>query len=555
LSCVQLLVRLGLKPEHITLTDSKGVVHAGRENLSDLMAPYARATDARILPDVLPGADIFLGLSAPRVFNPDWLPLLAERPIILALANPEPEILPELIIAGRPDAIFATGRSDYPNQVNNVLCFPYIFRGALDVGATQINEEMKLAAVNAIAELARVEPEETVASAYGGASLIFGRDHIIPKPFDPRLVQLVPVAVARAAIESGVATRPIDFDEYRTRLRALTHRSDRLMNPVFEAARQTRARIAYGQGADARVLRAAQTAVDERLATPILIGAWNTITDKIAELGLRLQPGRDVEIIDPRSDDSLIDRLLPAYHAIVERRGISREEAARLLRDEPTVTASMLLQAGEVDGALCGGIGDWGAQVKYVMPIIPRRANVSRGYALSGMIIGNRTLFFCDTHLNVDPSAAEIAEMTSLAVEAVRGFGVTPKVALLSHSNFGAADTPSARKMREALALIQDAKPDFVVDGEMHADAALMEPLRERLTSTSPITGAANLLIMPNLDAANISITLLAGAANALGVGPLLIGMSKPVHILVEAATARSIVNMTAFAAAAVSRN
>jgi len=555
LSCVRLLIAMGLKAENVILTDSKGVVHAEREHLSPLLAPYARKTNARTLADALPGADIFLGLSAPRVFNPDWLPLLADKPLIMALANPEPEILPELITAARPDAIYATGRSDYPNQVNNVLCFPYIFRGALDVGAVEINQEMKLAAVEAIAELARVEPEETVASAYGGASLIFGPDHIIPKPFDPRLAINVPVAVARAAMATGAASRTIDLDEYRVRLRALIHRSDRLMNPVFEAARKARARLAYGEGTDERVLRAAQTAVDEKLARPVLIGSWGRISDKIHELGLRLQPGRDVEIVDPQSDDALIERLLPSYRKIVERRGVSLSEAARMLRDIPTVTAAMLLRAGEVDGALCGGIGDWGAQVKHVMPIIPRRDDVGRAYALSGMIVGNRTLFFCDTHLNLDPSAQEIAEMTLLAAEAVRGFGIVPKVALLSHSNYGASEGPSARKMRHALQLVREQNPDFAIDGEMHGDAALGQPLREKMTTDSPLVGSANLLVMPNLDAANISITLLAGAANALGVGPLLIGMSKPIHILVEAATARSIVNMTALAAAEVARN
>jgi len=548
LACVDLLVSMGLPVENVTLTDIKGVVHAGREpDMPDNMARYARQTDARTLPEVLPGADIFLGLSAPRVFKPEWLPLLAPNPLILAMANPEPEILPEVVYETRPDAIMATGRSDYANQVNNVLCFPFIFRGALDVGASEINEAMKVAAVEAIAELARAEASEVVASAYGGAAPVFGSQYIIPKPFDPRLILQIAPAVAKAAMDSGVATRPIaDFDAYQAELELFVYRSGQLMRPVFERARKQPVKVAYAEAEDERVLRAVQTVVDEGLAHPVLVGRREIITGKIEDLGLRL--AGKVEIVDPQADKDLFAPLIADYQRLVGRRGVPPIAAERRVTGRRTVAASMLLASGYVEAALVGGSGDWWQHMKYALPIIPRRDNVSRVYAMSSLILDKGTLFFCDTHVNVDPTAEQIAECTQLAAEAVRRFGLTPKAALLSHSSFGASDSPTARKMREALALLRAQAPDLEVDGEMHADAALSQHLRDRLVADSPLKGSANLLVMPTLDAANIGLTLLSAATESLLVGPVLLGMSKPLHVLIPSVTARGIVNLTALA-------
>ena len=550
LACVDLLVAMGLKAENVTLTDIKGVVHAGREGLDERMGRYARATDARVLADVLEGCDIFMGLSAPRVLKAEWLPLLAPRPIILALANPEPEILPEAVRATRPDAIVATGRSDYPNQVNNVLCFPFIFRGALDVGATTINMAMQLAAVEAIAELARVEASEVVAAAYGGAAPVFGADYIIPKPFDPRLILQIAPAVAKAAIASGVARRPIaDFAAYRTELERFVFRSGQLMNPVFERARSVTTRIAYAEGEDERVLRAVQTLVDDGIAEPVLIGRREVIERRVAEMGLRMDLRETVRILDPVQDAAFFANMVSDYQHLVGRRGVPADAAARRMLTRPTVVAAMLLHAGEVDAAICGGAGDWWQHMLSVMPIIPRRPGVRRIYALSCLILHNGALFVCDTHMNTDPTAAEIAEMTSLAAAEVRSFGLVPKAALLSHSSFGASNSPSARKMRAALALIRAAEPELEIDGEMHADAALSGAIRDKSVPDSRLTGTANLLIMPGLDAANIAFNLLKAAADGLPVGPLLLGMAKPIHVVVQTVTARGIVNVSAIAA------
>jgi malate dehydrogenase (oxaloacetate-decarboxylating)(NADP+) len=555
LACVDLLVAMGMAVENVTITDIKGVIYKDRDaDMLPNMARYARNTDARTLGDVIEGADIFLGLSAPRVFKPEWLPLLAERPVILAMANPEPEILPELIAEQRPDAIVATGRSDYPNQVNNVLCFPYIFRGALDCGATAITPGMEIAAVEAIAALARAEPDETVARAYGGRSLLFGPGHIIPAPFDPRLATEIAPAVARAAAADGVATRPItDFDAYKRKLQVFTYRSNQLMTPVFERARTSEPqRIAYAEAEDERILRAAQIVVDERLAKPVLVGRRDVITARIAALGLRIREGEDVEIADPGADDALFAPLVPQYQALVDRKGVTPAAAERRLRSRPAVSAAMLLKAGHVDAALCGGSADWWQQTTYILPIIPRREEVTRVSAMTALIVGERTLFFCDTHMNVDPSTEEVAELAVLAARAVRSFGIVPKGALLSHSNFGAAHTRQPRKMRDALKLIRAMDPELVIDGEMHADTALSAPLRERIVGSSALgQDSANLLIFPTLDAANISLTLLTASAEGLVVGPMLLGMSKPIHVLTSAATARTVVNMTALAVAA----
>jgi len=551
LACVDLLVSMGLKIENVTLTDIKGVVRAGRgDDMEPNMARYARVSEARTLGDALPGADVFLGLSAPRVLKPEWLSLMADRPIILALANPEPEITPELARAARPDALIATGRSDYPNQVNNVLCFPFIFRGALDVGATSIDEAMKIAAVEAIAELARIEVSEVVASAYGGQAPVFGPDYFIPKPFDPRLILQVAPAVARAAMESGLARRPIaDFDAYARDLERFVFRSGQLMRPVFEAARRRPQRVVYAEGEDERVLRAVQTVIDEKLAEPILIGRREVVDRKAAELGLRLRAGAGVTVLDPEEDEAVFGPLTAAYQKLVDRRGVPPEAAERRMRTRLSVPAAMLLQSGQADAALVGGTGDWSRHLAYVLPLVRSSAEGGRAFAMSGLILQSGALFICDTHVNHEPTAEQVAEMTLLAAEEVRRFGVVPKAALLSHSSFGASASPSARKMRRALAIIRAQAPDLEVDGEMHADAALSEPLRERLVSNSPLEGAANLLIMPNLDAANIGLTLLGASAGGLQVGPMLLGLAKPLHVLVQKVTARGIVNMTALAA------
>ena len=552
LACVDLLVAMGLPAGNITLTDIKGVVHRNRgDDMPPNMARYARLTDARTLSEVLVGADVFLGLSAPNVLKAEWLPQMAEKPLILALANPDPEILPEIAKKARPDAIIATGRSDYVNQVNNVLCFPFVFRGALDVDATTINEPMKVAAVEAIAALARAEASDVVANAYGGMMSGFGRDYIIPKPFDPRLILHIAPAVARAAMESGVARRPIaDFEAYENELEKFVYRSGQLMRPVFDVARQNPRRVAYAEGEEERVLRAVQTVVDEGLAHPTLIGRRDVILDKTRRLGLRLDFNKDARILDPLGDREVFAPLTERYQRLVERKGVQPESAARWIATRHGIAAAMLLDAGEVDAALCGGLGDWTRQLTNILPIIPRQAGVTRLYSLSALILPNGALFFCDTHVNVDPTAEQIAEMTLLAAKSVRRFGLAPKAALLSHSSFGTSASPGAVKMRKALALLRAQKPDFEIDGEMHADTALSESLRARIVSNSPLTGSANLLVMPTLDAANIALTLLSAATEALLVGPLLLGVSKPVHVMVPSVTARGIVNMTALAVA-----
>jgi len=552
MACVDLLVSMGLPADHVTLTDIKGVVHAARDDVpGSELARYARTTDARLLPEVLAGADVFLGLSAPRVLKAEWLDRLAPKPIVLALANPEPEILPEAVIAARPDAIVATGRSDYPNQVNNVLCFPFVFRGALDVDACEINEAMKVAAVQAVADLACEEASEVAAAAYGGAAPKFGPDYIIPKPFDPRLLLRIAPAVAKAAMASGVARRPIaDFGAYQEELERFVFRSGQLMRPVFDIARRNLRRVAIALGEDARVLRAAQTIVAEGLAQPVLIGRRAAIEAEAEKLGLRLDLGGRIEVLDPSEDKAVFGPLVELYRDTVERRGVPAEAAEYRIMTRSSVAAALLLASGRVDAALCGGGGDWWTHMLDVLPIVPRDPGVNRVYSITGLILENDVLFIADTHVNVDPTPEQIAEMTVLAAAEVRRFGIAPQAALLSHSNFGASNSPTARKMREALRLIRARAPDLVVDGEMHADAALNEILRHRLVRGGRLTGAANLLIMPGLDAANIALTLLASATGALKVGPLLLGVSKPLHILTSDVTARGVVNMTALAAA-----
>ncbi|HKT78384.1 MAG TPA: phosphate acyltransferase, partial [Sphingobium sp.] len=554
LACVDLLVSMGLPVEHVTLTDKDGVIHSGREGMLPNMARYARETNARTLPEVLPGANIFLGLSAPGVLKPEWLPLLAPNPLIFALANPEPEIRPEVAREARPDAIVATGRSDYPNQVNNVLCFPYIFRGALDARATEINEAMKAAAAEAIAGLARLPAHDSVAQAYGGRRLTFGPDYIIPTPFDPRLIAEIAPAVAKAAMDSGVAKRTLDIDVYRRALAQQNTRSAQLMLPVFEAARGTCRRIAYGEGEDERVLRAVQDALDEGIVRPVIVARRRVLKEKLPGLGLRLEIDRDVEVVDPETDHELMGKLVEAYRAIAARKGVPAAEIIRHVYRRPTVTAAMLLRTGHVDAALVGGNSEYWGQVEHVLRIIGRRPDHSRVYALTGLILDAGALFITDTHMVPDPTPEQVAEMAIAGATELKHFGLSPRVALLSHSNFGSSHSPSARKMRTATQLVRQAAPDLQLDGEMHADAALSQTLRERLVPDSRFEGPANLLVMPNLDAANITLTALAASSSSPTVGPMLMGLAQPIHVLTPGVTARGILNLTAIAAAEVDR-
>jgi malate dehydrogenase (oxaloacetate-decarboxylating)(NADP+) len=549
LSCLDLLVGLGLPMKNIMVTDIKGVVYEGRvEEMDDNKARYAKKTQARTLAEVIPGADVFLGLSAGGVLKPEMVKTMADKPLIMALANPEPEILPPLAKAVRPDAVIATGRSDYPNQVNNVLCFPFIFRGALDVGATQINEAMKLAAVKAIADLAMAEQSEVVTAAYGEQNLRFGPEYLIPKPFDPRLIATIAPAVARAAMESGVATRPItDFDAYLESLQQFVYHSGLIMKPLFSAAKVgARRRIVYAEGEDERVLRAAQVVVDEGLARPIIIGRPAVIEKRVAQFGLRIAPGADFDIVNPEHDQRYRD-YWQEYYRLTQRRGVSQHYAKIEMRRRLTLIGAMMLHRGEADGMLCGTFGTHGLHLHYIDQVIGLRPGVGHFYAMNVLLLPKRTVFMCDTYVNYDPSAEQIAEMTLLASEEIRRFGITPKVALLSHSSFGTSDAPSAQKMRRALGLIQNVAPELEIEGEMHGDAALSAEVRTAAFPESRLKGEANLLIMPTLDAANIAFNLLKTASgDGITIGPVLLGAARPAHILTPSATVRRIVNMTA---------
>jgi malate dehydrogenase (oxaloacetate-decarboxylating)(NADP+) len=550
LACLDLLVDMGMPLDHITVTDIAGVVHSGRKELMDPRKQrYARDTKARTLAEVIEGADVFLGLSAPNVLKPDMAAKMADRPLILALANPMPEILPEAVRSVRSDAVIATGRSDYPNQVNNVLCFPFIFRGALDVGATQINEAMKFAAVGALAGLAQAEPNDLVAAAYGGQSLSFGPDYLIPRPFDPRLIVEIATAVAKAAMDSGAATRPIaDFKAYRERLNQFVFRSGLLMKPMFERARREPRRVIYAEGEDERVLRAAQAVVDDGLARPILIGRREVVAKRIERLGLRIRAGQDFELVDPQADPRYNEYWM-LYHRLMERRGVSPDIARTVVRTSNTVIAALMIKRGEADALLCGPAALYERQLQHILDVIGLKRGVQDPAALSALILPKGTFFMADTHVMPDPTAEQIADMTLLAAEAVERFGITPKVALLSHSSFGAATTPSARKMRAALGLVVAHRPDLEIEGEMHADVALSEELRLRIFPNSRLKGQANLLILPGLDAANIALNLVRVLGEGLSVGPVLIGVAEPAHILTPSVTVRGIVNMTAVAA------
>ncbi len=549
LACLDLLVDMGLPLEHITVTDIAGVVWRGRTELMDpRKARYARETKARRLGEVMAGADVFLGLSAPNVLKPEMVAAMAPKPLILALANPDPEIRPEEARAARPDAVIATGRSDYPNQVNNVLCFPFIFRGALDVGATRINEAMKIAAVRALCELAQAEPNDVVAAAYGGQNLSFGPDYLIPRPFDPRLIVEIATAVAKAAMESGVAERPIeDFKAYRERLSQFVFRSGLLMKPMFEAARRYPRRVVFAEGEDERVLRAAQVIVDDGLAKPILIGRPEVVGRRIQKLGLRIRPGEQFELVDPQSDPRYHD-YWTLYHRLMERRGVSPETARTIVRTRTTAIAALMVRRGEADALICGTGGRYQRQLRHILEVIGLKRGVRDPAAMSVLIVPRGTFFVADTYVTPNPDAEQIAATTLLAAEAVERFGILPKVALLSHSSFGSADTLSARKMRAALALVVANRPDLEVEGEMHADAALSEEIRARVFPNSRLKGQANVLVLPDLDAANIAFNLAKVLADGLAVGPILIGVAQPAHILTPSVTVRGIVNMTAVA-------
>jgi malate dehydrogenase (oxaloacetate-decarboxylating)(NADP+) len=550
LACLDMLVALGMKMSNIWVTDIAGVVYRGRKEEMDANKErYAKETDARKLADVIGEADVFLGLSAGGVLKQDMVKRMAAKPLILALANPTPEILPDEIRAVRDDAVIATGRSDYPNQVNNVLCFPFIFRGALDVGATTINEAMKLAAVNAIADLAQAEQSDIVAMAYGESGVSFGKDYLIPRPFDPRLISKVAPAVAKAAMESGVATSPItDWSQYHQRLDQFVYQSGLIMKPVFSQAKQNPKRIVYAEGEEERVLRAVQVVVDEGLAKPIIIGRPAILEKRIEKFGLRIRLGHDVECVNPEFDERYRD-YWQEYYRLTARRGVSQQYAKIEMRRRLTLIGAMMIHRGEADGMICGTFGTHSLHLHYVDQVIGRRPGANNYYAMNVLLLPKRTVFVCDTYVNENPSAEQICEMTLLAAEEIKRFGLVPKAALLSHSSFGSSNSDTAVKMRTALALLQARAPELEVDGEMHGDAALSAEAREKVFPNSRLSGEANLLIMPTLDAANISFNLLkTSAGGGITIGPILLGAAKPVHIVTPTATVRRLINMTALA-------
>ena len=551
IACMNLLVELGLQRRNIIVCDSKGVIYQGREEpMAETKAAYAIADNGmRQLTEAIVDADIFLGCSGPKVLTPEMVQGMAPNPLILALANPEPEILPPLAKAVRPDAIICTGRSDYPNQVNNVLCFPFIFRGALDVGATTINEQMKLAAVHAIAELALAEQSEVVASAYGDEELSFGPDYLIPKPFDPRLIVKIAPAVAKAAMDSGVATRPIsDFDAYREKLTEFVYKTNLFMKPVFAQARKEPKRVVLAEGEEARVLHATQELVTLGLAKPILIGRPNVIEMRLQKLGLKIEAGKDFEVVNNESDPRF-KAYWSEYHQMMKRRGVSPEQAQRAVIGNPTLIGAIMVHRGEADAMICGTIGDYQEHYEIVERVFGFRPGINVAGAMNALLLPSGNTFIADTYVNENPTPEQLAELTIMAAETVRRFGIEPKVALLSHSSFGTSDAPAARKMRETLALVNARAPELEIDGEMHGDAALVESIRQDLMPDSPLKGSANVLIMPNVEAARISYNLLrVSCSEGVTVGPVLMGIAKPVHVLTPVSSVRRIVNMVALA-------
>lgn len=551
IACLNLLVALGLRQQNITVCDSKGVIYKGRDaNMEQTKAAYAIEDNGqRTLGDAIPNADIFLGCSGPGVLTQDMVKTMARDPLIMALANPEPEILPPLAKAVRPDAIICTGRSDYPNQVNNVLCFPFIFRGALDVGATTINEEMKLACVHAIADLALAEQSDVVASAYDDQDLSFGPEYIIPKPFDPRLIVKIAPAVAKAAMDSGVATRPIeDFDAYVEKLAEFVYKTNLFMKPIFSQARKEMKRVVLAEGEEERVLHATQELVSQGLAFPILVGRPSVIEMRLKKLGLQLTPGKDFEVVNNESDPRF-NEYWGEYYQIMKRRGVSQEQARRAVIGNPTLIAAIMLHRGEADAMICGTIGSYHEHYDVVKNVFGFREGAHVAGAMNALLLPSGNTFIADTYVNDDPTPEQLAEITLMAAETVRRFGIEPKVALLSHSSFGSSDCPAARKMRKTLELVNELAPELEIDGEMHGDAALVESIRHDLMPDSPLKGSANLLIMPNMEAARISYNLLrVSCSEGVTVGPVLMGVAKPVHILTPIASVRRIVNMVALA-------
>ena len=551
IACLNLLTTLWVKKENIIVCDSKGVISIGRiGTLNESKAIYASDTPFVSVDEAMRGADIFLGLSGPGTIKKEWVAEMADKPLILALANPTPEIMPEEIKSVRPDAVIATGRSDYPNQVNNVLCFPFIFRGALDVGATKITEEMKLACVYAIAELARAERSDIVATAYEGQELNFGPDYIIPTPFDPRLITLIAPAVAQAAMDSGVATLPIeDMSAYREKISNLVYQTGFVMKPVFEAAKADLKKVIYAEGEDERVLQAVQVLTDEKLCLAILIGRPDVINSRIERAGLRIKAGEHFEVVNPENDERFKETW-QEYYQIMRRKGVSPDDAKAAVRSSATLIGAMLVRRGDADALICGAIGRYKDHLKHVSNVIGKREDASIFAAMNLLPMQNRTLFISDTYVNLNPSAEEIAEITLMAADEVKRFGLMPKVALISHSNFGTENNPSATKMSDALDIIQKLAPDLEIDGEMHGDAALNEVIRQRTHPDSKLKGEANLLIMPSVEAANISYNLLKMVSgDGITVGPILLGAKKAAHIVTPTVTVRRIVNMTALAA------
>jgi malate dehydrogenase (oxaloacetate-decarboxylating)(NADP+) len=557
LACLDLLVDIGLPLENITVTDLAGVVYKGRTELMDPdKERFARETDARSLAEVMEGADIFLGLSAGGVLKQDMVKQMAAKPLILALANPTPEILPELALEVRPDAVLCTGRTDYPNQVNNVLVFPFLFRGALDAGATTVTREMEIAAVNAIAELARQEQSDIVATAYGIQDLSFGPEYLIPKPFDPRLIVKVAPAVAKAAMECGVAERPIeDMEAYSQHLQQFVYHSGTTMKPIFQLARGVepeKKRIVFAEGEEERVLRAMQIIIDEKLAKPILIGRPAVIEQRIARYGLRLVAGQDYTVVNTDHDERYRE-FWQEYAKMMSRKGITTQMAKLEMRRRTTLIGAMMVKKGEADGMICGTVSTTHRHLHFIDQVIGKKPGAKVYAAMNALVLPNRQIFLVDTHVNVDPTPAELAEITIMAAEEVRRFGIEPKVALVSHSNFGSSNAPTAQKMRDTLELLRERAPDLQVDGEMHGDVALDANLRREVLPDSTLEGDANLLVLPNIDAANISYNLLKTAAgNNIAIGPMLLGAAKPVHVLTPSATVRRIVNMTALLVADV---
>jgi malate dehydrogenase (oxaloacetate-decarboxylating)(NADP+) len=553
ISCLNILVALGLPKDNITVCDRNGVIYKGRtEGMDPFKEEFAVDTNARSLDDAIEGADVFLGLSAAGALTQDNCAKMAGKPLVMALANPTPEIMPELVKSVHPDAVVCTGRSDYTNQVNNVLCFPFLFRGALDCGATQINEDMKLACVEAIAELAQAEASHEVAAVYADEDLEFGADYLIPKPFDPRLIVNLPIAVAKAAMDSGVAQRPIeDFEAYKQQLTQYFYRSNMVMGPIFNKAKSAPKRVVFAEGEEERVLMAVQTILDEGIAKPILVGRRRVLEQRIKKLNLRIDLDKNVEICDPENDPRYHD-YWTQYHGIMKRKGVTQNVAKTIIRTSNTVIAALMVERGEADAMICGVVGQYVVHLRHLKQIIGLKDGVETPAALVGLIMDKGNLFITDTHVNPYPSVSQLTDMTLLAAEEIQKFGIEPNIAMTSHSNFGSSPLPSAVKMREAFVHIQSRNPSLKVDGEMHADCALSEETRSALMPDSPLDGAANLLVMPNVESANITYNAIKAMNDATVVGPILLGMAKPVHICTSAASPRTLVNLAALSSASV---